>query len=135
MSIRLQKVLLIDDDCLSNYMHQYLLEDTGMFENVEIAETAMDALDKLERDDSQDVSQPEIIFVDLNMPGLNGWDFIKEYSDYMKNRSAKSLLVILTSSEETDDKLKATYSHDVCAYLTKPLTHDKVMAVVGKYLH
>jgi len=107
MSLKLQKALLIDDDCLTNYIHQIVLEESGMFEEVEIAETAMEALDKLESEESLHQSKPAIIFVDINMPGLNGWDFINEYNNQKTNSDKRTVIVILSSSSNQEEKMKA----------------------------
>jgi CheY-like chemotaxis protein len=135
MSLKLQKALLIDDDCLTNYIHQIVLEESGIFEEVEIAETAMEALDKLEKEESLHQPKPEIIFVDINMPGLDGWDFIKEYNNHKTNSDKRTVIVILTSSSSQEDKIKAAYAKGVYAYVTKPLTAEKLIDVIGKYLH
>jgi CheY-like chemotaxis protein len=135
MSLKLQKALLIDDDCLTNYINQIVLEESGIFEKVEMVETAMEALSKLEQDENNHVQPPEIIFLDLNMPGLDGWDFIKEYSYFQKPDKKGSVIVILTSSSNAEDKIKAVYSKGVYAYMVKPLTNEKLLEVVGKYLH
>ncbi len=132
MSLKLHKALLIDDDCLTNYLHQIIIEESGIFEEVEIAETAMEAMDKLERENVKDY--PEIIFLDLNMPGLDGWDFIKDYSIHKKS-DKKTVIVILTSSDNPDDKIKAIFAKGVYAYVNKPLTYDKLVDIVCKYLH
>jgi CheY-like chemotaxis protein len=135
MGLKLQKALLVDDDCLTNYINQIVLEESGMFEKVEMVETAMEALNKLEYDEDHHIEPPEIIFLDLNMPGLDGWDFIKEYSYHQKPGGKKSVIVLLTSSTSPEDKIKAVYAKGVYAYVVKPLTNEKLMDVVGKYLH
>ena len=127
--------MLVDDDCLTNYLHQIVIEESGIFEEVEIAETAMEALDKLEYEESNHIAQPEIIFLDLSMPGLTGWDFIKEYNSKKQVGQRKSMIVILTSSSDPEDKIKAVYAKGVYTYITKPLTHEKLFDLVGKYLH
>ncbi len=125
--------MLVDDDCLTNYIHQIVIEESGMFEQVEIAETAMEALDKLENETN--LQQPEIIFLDLHMPGLDGWDFVKEYNLNKSSGDKRAFIVILTSSSNPEDKIKAVYAKGVYAYVNKPLTSDKLIDLVGKYLH
>lgn len=135
MGLKLQKALLIDDDCLTNYLHEIVLEESGIFEEVEIAETAMEALNKLESEEYLHQNKPDIIFVDINMPGLNGWDFINEYNEHKTASDKRTVIIVLTSSNNQEDKIKAVYAKGVYAYVTKPLTHDKLIDVVGKYLH
>jgi CheY-like chemotaxis protein len=130
--MKLNRILLIDDDSITNFLHQSLLETAEIADDILIAETVPEAVKALTEIKS-DTAFPQLIFVDLNMPGLSGWDFIKEYSQLKIDRNLKSVVVVLTTSLNPDDKKRAENLSAVTEFRRKPLTLGMVDEITNQY--
>ena len=76
MKSTLKSVLLIDDDEPTNIYTRIILEEAGCTDHIHAVHSGREALKYL----SETNSRPDIIFLDINMPAMNGWDFLVEYS-------------------------------------------------------
>jgi CheY-like chemotaxis protein len=129
MGKKLNRVLLIDDDESTNFLHKIVLEDNAEITNIEVAETVDEAFEILERSKSNTPPEPDLIFLDLNMPGMNGWDFLEKYKEQHKG----ALIFILTTSANPDDKKKAETIKEVSGFRNKPLTGEMVQEIILEY--
>jgi CheY-like chemotaxis protein len=119
--IQFDAIFLVDDDPINNLINKRLLGKFGIYENISEfldAEDALIALSKLPE------NQTVIIFLDLNMPVLNGWEFLDKYMHLCQDRRDK--IVILSSSIDFLDREKADLYELVSGFLEKPLTMDKI---------
>lgn len=135
MEAKLKRVLLIDDDPITNFLHAVVLKETGFTQQVETVETVSDALDLLANAQANRIDTPELIFLDLNMPGLNGWDFMEEYQKRQEKVPLSSVIVVLTTSLNPDDTQKASRIREIAEFRNKPLTDRMVRDIVQKYFH
>ncbi|WNH12463.1 response regulator [Thalassobellus suaedae] len=111
------KVLLIEDDESTNFIHKLVLKSAGI-EFVDEALNGMDACNYLEN------ICPDIIFLDINMPVMDGWEFLKE--KYERSLCQHVKIAMLTSSLRPEDRKKAKNYSSIIAYYEKPLTLDKI---------
>ncbi|WP_318308044.1 response regulator [Flagellimonas crocea] len=116
-------VLLIEDNETTNYIHKIVLGNIGIV-NVNEALNGLEAFKYLEKD------CPDIIFLDINMPVMDGWEFLKERETKALCNDAK--IAMLTSSTHPDDKKQAENYKSVIAYIEKPLTKDKIQELKQK---
>jgi CheY-like chemotaxis protein len=130
--MKLKRILLIDDDSITNFLHQSLLETAEIADDIMVAETVPEALNVLKEIENE-TSFPQLIFVDLNMPGLSGWDFIREYSRLKEDKDFKSVVVVLTTSINPDDKRRAETFSEVTEFRRKPLTLGMVDEIKHQY--
>jgi two-component SAPR family response regulator len=117
-------ILLIDDDPLSNIFNTMMIKKNHPGEEVLAITNANDAINYL-KDDNRKV--PELIFLDLNMPIMNGWDFLEEY----KKLDLKINIVLVTSSNDSDDISRSKGYKEVKHYLVKPITSDSLKKAVA----
>lgn len=113
MTEKIKRILLVDDDQILNFLHSRLFEKTGIVEQVDIALNGREALDylakginKREAEQERDI-QPEIILLDINMPVMDGWEFLEEYKKLGNTKRHGIMVVMLTSSLNPDDREKA----------------------------
>jgi CheY-like chemotaxis protein len=130
---KLKRVLLIDDDHITNYLHTIVLQDAGVVQQIQTAETVQDALTLLDAANQKLTATPDLIFLDLNMPGLNGWDFMDAYQQRKEHYSFNSVIVVLTTSVNPDDSRRANQNKTVAEFRNKPLTNEMVTEIVQKY--
>ncbi|MGA8854766.1 MAG: response regulator [Christiangramia sp.] len=119
----MSKIYLIDDQPISNFITKKLLELEGFNENVQDFTDPAEALENVVKDEDA------LIFLDLNMPVMNGWDFLEA----MKNKNLHHRIIILTSSTSKIDKEKAKEYPCVIKYMVKPMNKKK-LSELSEYL-
>jgi two-component SAPR family response regulator len=117
-------ILLIDDDPLSNVFNTMMIKKNHPGTEVSAITNARDALKYLNDDKRK---RPELIFLDLNMPVMNGWDFLEEY----KKLNLEINIVLVTSSDDSRDISKAKEYKEIKYYLVKPITTDNLKEAVA----
>lgn len=123
---KLKKILLIDDSFADNYLHTIVLEDVGVTDQIVTCYTAMEALEYLSKKDGDDYPKPELIFLDINMPAMNGWEFLDEYDKLDDDTKSGIIICMLTTSFSDRDLEKANEHPLVTGFINKPLDEDNV---------
>ncbi|MEP2670828.1 MAG: response regulator [Cyclobacteriaceae bacterium] len=124
-----KNVLLVDDDKICNFITETTLNKLGVAKEVHSALNGKEALDLLNSYFQGDVAVPDIIFLDLNMPIMDGFQFIDAFKrlDFPKKESI--LIVVLTSSINPNDVQKAK-SLGINNYMTKPISEEKILELL-----
>lgn len=124
------RVLLIDDDEINNFTVEAVLENVCCIEHYEFKESGWDALDYLKQCEKNG-NFPDLIFVDINMPEMDGHEFVERYEAlFWKNHPATKVSMLSSSVSESDRRRSLSYS-SVCEYAFKPLTKEKLVSIVG----
>jgi len=132
MKKKLSNILLIDDSKADNYLHKRIIERAKIAEKVTITYGAREALDYLSKLENEKFPCPEIIFLDINMPDMSGWDFLDEYRLLDEDKKARIVVCLLTTSRASEDKEKAAEYDVLDNFSTKPLTEEKLRYVLEK---
>lgn len=114
--------MLVDDDPDDNYIHQLVIADWGQCTIVRVAENGTEALAYLANTQSPDYVRPEVILLDINMPGMNGFEFLEEYHKLPDNLKSNVVVMMLTTSLNPVDARRAGQFDEVTGYRNKPLT-------------
>lgn len=123
----LSSVLLVDDDHTANFLHKLLVTKMGLAEQVLVAKDGQQALDTL----AQANTPPALILLDLNMPVLNGFEFLLHYAK-LPAPMPRPVVALLSSSDHALDMARAQHL-PVDAYLTKPLTREKLQDILQQH--
>jgi len=129
MKKRLNCIMLIDDDADDNFFHQRVLRKMDITDHIEVAETGTEALEYLEKDNQV----PDIMFLDINMPGMSGWDFLAEYRKLKVKEKKPVIIVMLTTSVSPADKEKADQMPEINSFQTKPMTKEMLNNILERY--
>lgn len=121
-------VLLVDDDPMSNTYSGLVVKKQNPNTELITFGSGMEALDYL-RDPSS--ARPDIIFLDLNMPVMNGWDFMEEY----QKMALGIEVVVVTSSNEPVDRERSKNYSGITDYFVKPITVDNIRRLFLKWAH
>ena len=135
MTKKIKTIVLIDDDNDTNIYNEFILSDTGIVENIVIFQNGKTALEFLtKKDDTGHYPQPEIIFLDINMPIMNGWEFLTAYKKIPEEQRAGIVITMLSSSMNPDDKIKAEKMGVINGFINKPLTETKFKELIDAFL-
>ena len=125
-------VILIDDDPMFNFINTKIIENTKVGFTVEAYEDAQAALNEL-GNVAQSVTEFRcLIFVDINMPELNGWDFLEQFSKLPESFVNSCRIYMLSSSNDIYDIDKSKKYPAVQGFISKPLTTQKVLDIYNK---
>lgn len=130
---KLDYVMLVDDYYPTNLLHEMLIEDINFINKVLIQNDPEDALEYLKTCMQTGVEWPSIIFLDINMPKMNGWEFLTSYEQLYKPENDSTIVVVLTTSINDLDRKKALASDLVDEYMQKPLDETGLRELVSKY--
>lgn len=125
--------MLVDDDQNDNFFHERVITKTSSSTIVIEKNTGQEALDYLKSKNGDKALLPDLIFLDINMPGMNGWDFLQEYDRLDKELQSRVIIIMLTSSDNEDDVARAKAWDSVSDYITKPLTEEVMTDIIKKY--
>jgi CheY-like chemotaxis protein len=119
-------VMLIDDSELDNFINEKTLEANHFAKKIYVHTSAKSALEFLNNlvtmGDKFSEVHPNVIFIDINMPMMDGFQFIDHYKKSSEGQLQKPKLVILTSSVYNEDRQKANDISEDIIFLNKPLT-------------
>lgn len=120
--------MLLDDNELDNFINQKTLEATHFSDKIYVntgSKSALEFLNNLEISSSETFTIfPEIIFIDINMPMIDGFQFIENFKKAFPEKFNTIKIVILTTSVSQNDKIKATNISKDIVFLNKPLTKE-----------
>jgi CheY-like chemotaxis protein len=133
MKKKLRNIVLIDDNKLTNFFHKKILERIDCAEEIHAFENAESALEFISSSIGKDSQKRDLIILDLNMPGMNGWEFIEEYRNFTEDIKANVNVIMLSSSINPDDKTKASEIKEIAEFCIKPLMEESTKDLIRKY--
>ncbi|WP_084523757.1 response regulator [Adhaeribacter aquaticus] len=122
-------ILLIDDDVISNFITEKLIIREGFGRRVITYQNAEDALDFLNQCLKANEPFPDLIFLDLNMPGMDGWEFLEEYRKFPEGTINACRLFMLSSAVDAKDIVHAKSLNEVEDFISKPLTTEDMVII------
>lgn len=134
MSKKIERVLLIDDNEADNFFHRLCIERSGLASAVDCCESVEGAIRYLdERRDNREL-MPTLIFVDINMPEADGWEFLRRYDEHVTPEKRTSTIFILSTSVNPADRERAEAHPLVRAYVSKPLDIEAIRQLSASLL-
>ncbi|WP_338767503.1 response regulator [Bernardetia sp. ABR2-2B] len=122
-------VCIIDDDPIYTFTTRKIMEIGKFSKYIEIFKNGKEALDALKPRVEAGEKVPEVIFLDLNMPIMDGWQFLDEF---MTPNTQKIVIYIVSSSIDPVDINKAKEYSLVTNYLVKPITPERLKELFDK---
>ncbi|MDO6430155.1 response regulator [Flavitalea sp. BT771] len=137
MQHKLNCILLIDDDEPTNFLNRITLEQADCAHTVQTVQSGQEALDFLmhqgKYEQAPHCPHPELIFLDINMPAMDGWEFLEKYRQLPPAQKASIVMIMLTTSLNPDDQLRAGTIPEIDGFEHKPLRIDRLMEVLKNY--
>lgn len=127
----LNRIMIIDDDEVDTYTSKRVVSENSFAREVVTAASVKEAMNYLSGHRS---NLPELIFLDLNMPGLNGLDFLESFGTFTPAEKNSARIILLTNVVNSNNEIiKKATSHPLVKHvIEKPLTVAKLQSIPGK---
>lgn len=126
--IKLNEILLIDDDYATNLLHSIHIEQLNITSKIKVVENGVEAIEYLKKC----TSLPNLIFLDINMPIMDGWTFLENYKKLWQPKD--SFIVMLSSSINPEDHKKASKDLFIKHFASKPLNYKNLTIVIELFM-
>ena len=130
---KFKHLLFIDDNHHTNFYHNEIAKEAGVADQLVFFQKAKEALEYLNKSKENQESLPELIFIDINMPGIDGWEFTELYGENIGKSSSN--IIILTTSLNPSDQEKAENNQWVSEFRSKPLSVEVFDELRSRYLN
>lgn len=131
---KLNSILLVEDDSITNFIKERLLRKLDIADTIKIALNGYEAINGIKESVNANESCPQLILLDINMPVMDGFEFLNEFKALKFKGKEDVVIVVLTTSTNLNDieKLKGSGNTD---FINKPLTKEKVIDIVNKHFN
>lgn len=130
MSKKINNILLIDDDTVNNFIVINTLNKLEITENVDSVLNGLEGIEYLKSKISSNKELiPSVIFLDINMPIMDGWEFLQEFELLPEEVKNQCSIYMVSSSVYEDDISKSKQYKSVKDFISKPLMRDKIMEI------
>lgn len=135
---KLETILLIDDNQDDNFFHSLVIKGVNPKIVIKTATTGDKAIEYLIQAEkgTENYPIPDLIFLDINMPGMNGFEFLEKAREQkILNENNTVVIVMLTSSLNPSDEqmAKKEFPNEINSYQNKPLTKEVLLEIIAKY--
>jgi len=128
MNKKFRFIMLIDDDVPTNFLSELVIKKSECCEKVQSYLSAEEALTFLQ-DNHEANDLPDLILLDINMPGMNGWEFLEEYKNIKFPRNSSPIICMITTSLNPDDKLRASKIDILSGFFLKPFSLEILQGI------
>jgi CheY-like chemotaxis protein len=134
MKEKLKCILLIDDNKYDNYFHERAIKQNSIAGEVIAITVAQDAIDFLKTIIANSADCPDLILLDINMPGMDGWYFLYEYQQLVHLHTRIKIFMVTTSINPDDVVTAKSYS-TVSDFIVKPLYPNDLIEKISKHFN
>jgi len=129
---KINSILLVDDDQINNFINKRIINKLGIADEVKTALNGEEALNYIQQHCQNTGQCPELIFLDINMPVMNGFEFLNEFDSLPLNNKDEVKIIVLTTSTNPGD-LQKLKDYRIKGFLNKPLTEKKIWEAINQY--
>lgn len=126
-------IFLIDDDFIYHSITEMLLERASRFHDFQSFNNGSDALEHIKTNTFSPENLPDIILLDINMPIMNGWDFLEQFARVAPQLAKEPQICMMTSSSLDRDKERALQYPYVSEFITKPITINQLERLTNNF--
>ena len=127
-----KKIWVIDDDPIYQIIVKKIIEKSEMFTEIYSFKNGKDAIDNLYKSSENSESVPDIILLDINMPIMDGWEFMEELGLIKTKFNNEIVVYIVSSSIAIEDKNKSNSYENILGYLSKPINVNDLILIASR---
>ncbi|SFR34097.1 Response regulator receiver domain-containing protein [Robiginitalea myxolifaciens] len=128
-----QTACIIDDDQIYQFGMKILLREVDFSEEILIYQDGQEAIDALQERLSSGDTLPPVIFLDLNMPIKDGWEFLDDFVQIPQRDREQVNIYVISSSINPSDEDRARKYEVVSNYIVKPITSEKLLEIIAQH--
>jgi CheY-like chemotaxis protein len=128
-AVKFDRVLLIDDNDIDNFINERMITTNSFSKLVIVKNSGESALQFLSENSDNPEVLPQIIFLDLNMPVMDGFGFLEQYENLPESIRKTCKVIVLSSSISPEDINRASTNQYVVKYVNKPLNEKYLEAI------
>lgn len=138
MENKISCILLVDDDVATNFINKKIIQKAEIVQHVHVALNGKEAIEyicnkgKFESENNL-YPKPEMILLDINMPVMDGWEFIEAYKNLNESYKQNIIIVMLSSSFNPADKEKAESIPEISEFRQKPMSREALFDIFATY--
>ena len=121
----LHTICLIDDDRIYQFTAKRILESTGLSKEILVFQNGEEAVIYLQKNSKEEERLPDIIFLDINMPVMDGWQFLEAFQEFCEELIKPVTIYMVSSSVDDYDIRKSKEYKLVSDYVIKPLNRER----------
>ena len=121
----LHTICLIDDDRIYQFTAKRILESTGLSKEILVFQNGEEAVIYLQKNSKEEDRLPDIIFLDINMPVMDGWQFLEAFQEFSEELIKPVTIYMVSSSVDEYDIRKSKEYKLVSDYVIKPLNRER----------
>ena len=130
---KLNHILLVDDDTINNFINEKLLKKLDCANRISVKLNGEEALNFLREECIPNPELcPELILLDINMPVMDGFEFLERYKTLNFPNKGSVIIVMLTTSTNPNDTERLNKA-GISGYINKPLTEEKIKILMGSH--
>ena len=134
MTDTITRIMLVDDSESDNYFHKLIIQEAGLNVEVEDCVEASEALRRIAKAVAGERPMPDIILLDINMPAIDGWQFLDAYAGIVPISVVTPVVVMLSNSANPADKARADSIPLIKGFCSKPLAPDDIEYLLSEHL-
>lgn len=127
-------ILIVDDDNTTNFLNKIIIKSNGSFEHILVKTDGSYAIEYLQNYQSEDFILPDLILLDINMPIMNGWEFLEKFEELPESITSKIKIIMLSASANILDQKKAKEIKVISTFKRKPFTPDMLQDILENYM-
>ena len=126
---KLDCIMIVDDSPSDNFLHERMILRMGFAKHVVIMRTGHGAIDHLTNYDKKRCLPPQLILLDVEMPGMNGWEFLEAYDKLHESDKSADVIMMVASNEAPEvETIKANSA--IKDYVVKPMDEEGLQGLM-----
>jgi len=130
--MKVKNACIIDDDDIFRFIVKKHIQNQGLAENILSFENGHEAISYLKENHDKPHLLPDVVFLDINMPVMNGWDFVAAYHEVKVDLAKNATIFMVSSSVDDRDISRANDSEVITEYVSKPLDKKRISDLMNR---